>query len=559
MGSYQDAYVVGLNCSHQSWKYKERTNTYLVEDILADPQTGEPIFDENGEQIVNSRKETETEVVKDYPMIEPFPIENVRFDPTAKWWDPVNTSPYLILLWPMYVKDVKARMEASGEKGVSKWVKATDGEIKAATKQRYDSTRQTRSKDKEDSTDNKHSEELGDFDIVWVHENIMEYDSQDVVYWTLGTEHLLTKEPIPIEEEYWTGNRPITIGTCVLEAHNLVPDAAGELGKEVQREINLNVNQRADNVKQVMNKRWLIKRGAQIDLRSINRNVTGGITMVNSNQASDPDVKPEEFHDVTQSAYSEQDRLNLDYDELVGNFSVSTVGTNRQMGETVGGMAMSKGPANTLTEYSIRTFVATWMERTLRQFLQLEEAYETDENILMMAAQKAKLPQLYNVQDIGTVMELMQVPVRLSVNIALGATDPLMRMQHFSVGLDIIMKAIQDPMNKLNDEEVAKEVFGFLGWKDGARFLMDEEESDPEKEQMQMIIEQLQQALEDLQGKLQSKEAEQQVKLMITQIKEQGQDRRKSLDVKAKVGVEKLKLLNPVAGERPPVGMRLLQ
>ena len=43
---------------------------------------------------------------------------------------------------------------------------------------------------------------------------------------------------------------------------------------------------------------------------------------------------------MTASAFQEQDRVNVDYDELIGNFSQGSVMTNRKMGETVGGMKM---------------------------------------------------------------------------------------------------------------------------------------------------------------------------------------------------------------------------
>ena len=45
---------------------------------------------------------------------------------------------------------------------------------------------------------------------------------------------------------------------------------------------------------------------------------------------------------VLQYLYQEQDRLNVDYDELTGSFSQGSVMTNRKLGETVGGMGIRK-------------------------------------------------------------------------------------------------------------------------------------------------------------------------------------------------------------------------
>jgi hypothetical protein len=70
--------------------------------------------------------------------------------------------------------------------------------------------------------------------------------------------------------------------------------------------------------------------------------------MVNSPE----DVEALEFNDVTASSYAEQDRLNVDFDELLGNFSRSSVQTNRKLNETVGGMALISQGANQLTEFT---------------------------------------------------------------------------------------------------------------------------------------------------------------------------------------------------------------
>jgi hypothetical protein len=137
------------------------------------------------------------------------------------------------------------------------------------------------------------------------------------------------------------------------------------MGASLQRETNETVNQRRDNVSLVLNKRYMVKRGADVDVQSLVRNVAGGVTMANN---PEQDVREMEWNDVTASSYQEQDRLNVDFDELTGNFSSSSVMTNRKLNETVGGMQMLSGGANQLTEYLIRTLVETWVEPVLRQF-----------------------------------------------------------------------------------------------------------------------------------------------------------------------------------------------
>lgn len=92
LGAYQDAQVVGVVVSHQYWKY-------------------------------NPKKGIDT------PVVDLLPIENFRFDPGASWVDPVGTSPYLIQLVPMYLKDVRARMKSG------RWKTYEEAKILAAVKQ----------------------------------------------------------------------------------------------------------------------------------------------------------------------------------------------------------------------------------------------------------------------------------------------------------------------------------------------------------------------------------------------------------------------------------------
>ena len=58
------------------------------------------------------------------------PIENIRIDPAAEWVDPVGSSPYLIDMLPMYVKDVRARMtQPDAITGAPRWAPIPDSEI----------------------------------------------------------------------------------------------------------------------------------------------------------------------------------------------------------------------------------------------------------------------------------------------------------------------------------------------------------------------------------------------------------------------------------------------
>jgi len=544
IGAYQDSMVPGVVCSYQSWEYEEAERVDRVALVDADRN---PVLDGDGKPQYTTIKEKK--VIKDQPAIRLIPVENLRIDPAADWTDPINSSPYVIELMPMYIMDVKFRMNASDPKtGQPKWRELPDEVLKTARSQRFDITRQAREGQRTDRMEPQaSSKELALYDIVWVHRNIIKIKHQDWVYYTLGTEHLLS-DPKPLEQVYFHGERPYVMGISVIEAHKIYPSGLGQLGEGIQKEINENANQRLDNVKLVLNKRYFVKRGSQVDLKSLVRNAAGSITMVNDING---DVKEMEFNDVTRSSYQEQDRLNVDFDEVVGNFSVSTIQTNRRLNETVGGMNLLKGNTNALTEYALRTFSETWVEPVMRQLVKLEQKYETDTTILAIAAEKANIFQKYGIDEVTD--ELLNQELTTTVNVGMGATDPLMRLRNFTFGLRIILEVVtKTPPGSLNVMEVAKEVFGYLGFKDGERFFVEQMGDDPEKMQMGMIIQQLQLAIQRLQEQLDSKMVDNETKLIAAKMKEQGEDRRKLADIRAKLEMKAMDLLNPVVGETVP-------
>jgi len=200
------------------------------------------------------------------------------------------------------------------------------------------------------------------------------------------------------------------------------------------------------------------------------RNTPGGAIMMN-----DPatDVLVDSTPDVTGSSYSEQDRINADFDELAGSFSGSSVGTNRRLNETVGGMSMMSSSASQITEYSLRVFAETWVEPVLRQLVHLEQAYETDETVLGIALEQAGAYQKYGVDQVTD--DLLQRELTVSVNVGVGATNPQLQLEKFMYGLNTIA-GIPEMMSRVKIEEITKEVFGKLGYKDGSRFFMSDEE-----------------------------------------------------------------------------------
>lgn len=456
IGAYQDAQSVGVCISYQSWE--------------CDPARG-----------------------IDRPSIKLRPVENIRFDPASEWTDPINASPYLIDQVPMYVKDVRHRMNSPNAKtGEAVWIKCPDAEILQAVRSYSDSTRLTREGPKRtDSKDNITN--LTDFTVVWIHKNIIEWEGQDWLYYTLGTTKVLSN-PVLLSTQYRHGKRPYVMGFCALEAHRLYPGGISRLTRDAQQELNDNANQRSDNVKFAMNKRYFVKRGKRVDLRSLIRNIPSSVTLMDD---PDSDVKVQETRDVTSTAYMEQDRLNLDFDDVAGVFSGSSVQSNRQLNETVGGLNLLSASANKVENYQLKTWVETWVEPVLRQLTLLEQAYETNDVILALAGRKAKLPQKFGIDTVTD--ELLDKELTLNVNIGQGTTSPQDQVNRFMFGLNTLREILADgalAKYGLQINEVIKEVFGKLGYKSGARFF------NPDVDPM---ITMLENQVKDLQQKLEAK------------------------------------------------------
>ena len=120
---------------------------------------------------------------------------------------------------------------------------------------------------------------------------------------------------------------------------------------------------------------------------------------------------------------------------------------------------------------------------------------------------------------------MLDQDVILKVNVGMNATDPVQRVQNLVYGLSSVFQ-LPGMESRINSDEVAKEIFGQLGYKDGARFLNEIDESvNPEMEQLQAQIQELQSILEldqvKLQGRLQIEQLKQQASLRVAQIKAQ--------------------------------------
>lgn len=441
VGAYQEAHTVGVVASLQTWKY--------------DPENG-----------------------VDRPDVQLLPPENVRLDPAANWTDPVNSSPYVIVMIPMYVYEVKERKD---------WTKLTEQQIRAAGSSRSsDSIRLQRESGMTDSKEQ--TSEINEFSIVWVHLNFIRKAGKDYCFYTLSDQVLLsdpklTKEAFP---HLKNGKRPVVLGKGTIEAHKIYSTSKTSMSRDIQAEINEVANQRIDNVKFAMNKRYFVNRSRNVDLRSLVRNAPSSVTLMDD---VEKDVRIVETNDVTSSAYAEQDRLNSDFDDIAGAFSGSSVASNRKLNETVGGMQMLSSTANQIGEYDLKVFTETWVEPVLRQLVLMEQTYESDEMILALCGNKAKLFQKFGM-DVVTD-EMLTQEVTLSVNVGTGSTNTFNQLEKFVYALREIQTLLgESAFSRLKSGEIIKEIFGKVGYKDGGRFYI-EEGDNPEVDGLIAQIEEL--------------------------------------------------------------------
>lgn len=441
VGAYHEAMICGDVISEQCWDY-ERLEDGTVET--------------------------------DIPAIKLYPLENVKISPNSDWTDPIKSSPYVIVEIPMFIGDIKERPD---------FIEYEDSQLRGAINKAFDRSQVQSARQGQDKTtpEDARTPQYTDFDIVFVHKNTIRHEGEDWFYYTLSTE-LLLSDPAPLSQQYphlKRGERPFVWGTATIEPHKVYRRSLVDRTAQSQAKSNDIDNLRFDNVKQVLNKRKYVQRYMGVDYAALKTSVPGGVVMMDDINA----VRPEDTIDVTGSSYQEQHVVNADFDELAGSFSMSSVSTNRALNETVGGMQLLSGNSNVLTEYQLRVFVETWVEPVLRQVVQMIQFYEDDSVIQQVTGKN-----LTNAD--------IRVPVKTRVSVGFGATDPMMKVQKLILGIDAQMK-IPGAIERLNVDEISKELWAALGYHDGGKFILPGEDAeDPRIAQMMQVIQQLQQVIQ---------------------------------------------------------------
>ena len=536
VGARQTADIYGITAAKIYWHYAEAEDG---KQVMQD-ENDMPIIKEDG----NLDVQPKMTVIKDEPVIEPIEPENVLFDPASDWLDPVGSSPYLIIRRPMFAIDVKQMMvDADPKTGQPAWKELDDATLQKGKEE--DAADLDDARNMFDGPSRRDTDApIEDYEVVFVHENFVKRGDQDYHYYTLATAAMLT-DPAPVDEVYLhckNGNRPVVVGYSNIEAFKPYPSSRVEMLGPLQQESNDLANLRMDALKFSLTPMVKVRRGNKALVPALmNRSPGKVITMDDPNT----DVVEMSPPPVNGQAYGEQDRLNLDFDELAGNFNNSSIQSNRRMNETVGGMAMLSGQSNTLMEYDLRVFSEAFVEPVLRQMVHLEQAYETDSVVLALAAEKADLFQKYGINQITD--DLLQGELTVNVNVGIGGTDPLMQGRKFALAMQTFGQLVS-PLVQLYGpnvletsgvEAIASEIFGKAGYKDGQRFLnfKDGQGEDPRIQQLQAQLGQMGQIIQQLQGQVKDKNIDRQLKLAEAQMKGQMDTQKAQMDVEGKAAL----------------------
>lgn len=445
LGGVAEAATLGVVVSRQSWEYK-------YEDVVVqiDPEQGVEFY--------------KTVVQEDKPQIKLIPAENIRISPAADWIDPANSSPYFIELIPMYLGDVldKIAKGESTKSGEPAWINLKANQlISAGNRDNLDPTRRARAgradpKANLTEIDNR-------FRIVWIHRNIVRLEGKDWLYYTVGTQALLS-EPIPLNElvPWAEGKRDYVIGCMEIETDRPFPNSPVGLASGMQKALNELKNQRYDNVRQVLNRRYLYRSGGHVDVRALSRNVPGGLIGISASGSLDTHVSPLPTQDVTASSFQEEDRMSLGMDDLTGSTTGSTVNSNRRLHETATGMNLMAEAGNKIREMELRTITETWLEKVLRQLVQLEVAYETDRTAMKVSAKRAGLQKIHP--------DFFNNRFCVSINVGMGAVSPTQRLQKIQTAVATVTQLIPNAALAIKGEELAKEIFSQAGYDNGSRF-----------------------------------------------------------------------------------------
>lgn len=526
IGAHNDTKVTGLCVSKQYWERKEKPTKDLDEVPVMHPETNQPQFqpamdeatgqpqmDEAGQPIMAQLFQAvpRMKVVRDRPMVRLFPPELVIRDPGSNWLNQAQDSAFIGLMHPMTIGEFRALAQDPQQKTKNFLFRNVEDSVLLQARIGGAQTQGvSQAREGQNTTDRQNiSTGVNEFERFWAIEWFVNYGGTEYVYWTAGGTALIS-DVHEVEECYpeQKGERPIVVGLGNLQPHKIDPVSMVQSVLPLQQEMDELVNMRLDGVKESIRPLTFIKRGKNIDGRAIQ--ARSGDTAIYVTEKDD--VTFDRPGAIGNEAYMEMNYLNSDYDEAVGQFNGGSVTTNRSLNETVGGMKLLNQSANIVGDFDLRVFIDTWVEPVLSQLVRLEQFYEDDKVILMMAGEKAKLYEKYNISQIDP--SLIEQDLAITVNAGIGNADPMVKLDKF-IKVAAAAGQLLGPefmADRAKQDAVIDELFGAAGFREAStRFFHEGDQTD------QRIVK-LQQVIQQAQAELASKEQDQATKVQVERI-----------------------------------------
>lgn len=534
LGARQQAQVMGRCASKAYWSYKATTKTEYREEER-------PVLSGDGTPVINFMTQapfTErvtvpyevVDVIEDKPVVELFPLEMILINPAASWVNPIQSSPDLIVQHPMFYDDLMG-MISEGGKSSTPWRGVDEDKLsqglysdkeliglKTAREGDGANTRQEGNSAAFGKSLNGQGRLSGAVLDVW--ENFFTVGGIDYHCWSLRDIALLS-DPVPTSQVYpaFRGQRPYHVGTDMIEPFVLYPESDVHSWQQQQAELNELTNLRMDAMRKSIYPTAKVVAGKNIDYKAVQRQDAQNLILVRDQT----DVMWDRAPGPPPSAYQEMNYLNTDFDDLAGIFAAGSVQTNRQLNETVGGMALISQNANAVSEFKLAMFIDTWVEPVLSQLVMLEQYYEDDETILAIAGQKAKLWQRFGINQITD--ELLESQITVSINAGSGTSDPMMQLARFKTAMDIagpiIAIAQKEGRAELKYDEIISEVFSKVGYRNGADRFVAMKEGGPQTvpaEQVRQMMQAAQQKVSELERENEKLKSGEQAKVAMKQM-----------------------------------------
>lgn len=470
MGAALDGQLTGVCFSKQSWEFEERgTGKFEAVPVPVIDDMGQPILDEVGMPVVEIVEREIMRTVKDRPMSDLHPIENIGVDPAAPWHSVVQDGRWFFCRYPMGLSDARAMIKAGQEKRNGGWL--PDVSDATLRKGRVDDERSGARRVRENGGDHyeEASSQSNDLDIVWLQENFFRIGGIDYHFWSVG-KHAIISDVRQTWESYpeFGGQRPYVMGLSQLDTHKVFPQSPVESWQPLQLEMNDIANLRLDTLKRSIAPLPKVKRGKNVDLKALQRRGQPETMLLVD---SLDDVEFVNVPGANGAAFQETSITNANFDELAGVFSTSSVQQSRQLNETVGGMSLMSRAANSVSEFDLRIWIETWVEPVLRQIVQLIRYHESDERLVAVAGQQARAFSRYGYMP--TLDDFAQCEVTVRVNAGIGAADPIQKLQKLKFAFEMLGPMLPEAAAQgitPNVEALIEEVMGGAGFRDGRRF-----------------------------------------------------------------------------------------